>query len=601
MIKEKLRSLSGLRWTGPLLFGLGLFCVLLLTAQIALYCDDYWYGTFLTQGWDHFWELTIWHYINFNGRAFIHFMCQLALVFDYKLFVVLNPLMLGFIFVLGQRLQGRETPWQFTLLTAGVACLAVVALPLLYVRTAVLWISAAFNYIFPLCIMLPVFWLYQKNFQSRRAWIGVLAACFLAGATTEQTGFAACVCIGGWGLLGLLRKTLSLKRAILPVLFSGAGYATIIFAPGTWLRVDREIGGGVLKVFQPEEFLYRFRLSMSYMTGIKGVPALFIAFCLLFALHTALKRKKLLWALPGLGALAVYLLLIFTHHYFFMELFSVLAFLGAAGYYLWKPETTARGLLLLGMLGAQLIMLLNRSAAHRTALPAILLLLAVCASMLAECFACLPRFRWTAPAASALLMLCLLPGYLPTLQGYMANTPANRANEKELWDRSDDVISIDLNLDKDYMYLAFFSSDNYLVNAMDYYGITDERMEFTCEGMDLYGLYGERTGLPALKQEGELYLPLQSAARVCGGDGYWTGIHSGIALNLQDKHYFFRNSGDVFFWDEENKQPLEKVDHVDICVPFYTHYIPAETFCRLFGAELEYNEDQRTYYIRLEE
>ena len=71
--KNKVKSIwiSG-SWAGPVLFFLAGLGVLLLTAQITVYCDDYWYGIFFREGWDKFWELTVWHYQNFNGRAFVH-------------------------------------------------------------------------------------------------------------------------------------------------------------------------------------------------------------------------------------------------------------------------------------------------------------------------------------------------------------------------------------------------------------------------------------------------------------------------------------------------------------------------------------------------
>ena len=80
---------------GAALLALAIAAAALLTSRITLYCDDYFYGTFFRGGLRHFWELTRWHYNSFNGRAFVHFLAELTLTCNTKLFTVLNPLMTG--------------------------------------------------------------------------------------------------------------------------------------------------------------------------------------------------------------------------------------------------------------------------------------------------------------------------------------------------------------------------------------------------------------------------------------------------------------------------------------------------------------------------
>lgn len=605
MWKDKAKFLwrSGL-WAGPLLFGLAVLGVLLLTAQITVYCDDYWYGTFFREGWGKFWELTVWHYQNFNGRAFVHLMAELALLFDTKLFVVLNPLMLSLVFLLGQRLQtgktpDRNPPWPILLLSSGLGILAVLALPLEYLSTSLLWISAAFNYLFPLCFLFVTFWLCRRDFSGPWPFAGLCLMSFLSGATTEQSGLAAVVCLGGWGLLGLLRKRLPPWKALLPGALACLGYATIILAPGTWVRVGREIGGGVTKVFQLDELLFRFRLSMRYFTGSDGIPALFTAFALLWGLHWALcHRKRPLWGLLGPGAAALYLALLGSSHYFLAELFTVLCFLAAAVSDLLSPETTVRGLLLSGMLAAQMVMLLNRSAAPRTAIPAILLLLTVCASLLSEILTALPRFsRWLSPLAAVLGLACLLPFFLPTFQGYAKNAPVFQANQRELRDRSDDVILLCADLDPKFAHYSYLFSDSYLQNAMEYYGVTDEKIQYTSSREKIAGTYCRRAGLPVIEKDGKPCAALLGTVEMCGGKGYWDGKNSGTVISLGDQSYLIQNNGRVFGWDPAAKKRLELLETVDIWVPIYTYYVPIEDFRRLFSITFSYHPEENIYYF----
>lgn len=594
-----------LKYSGFVAFWLGILAVLALTAQITLLCDDYWYGTFFRGGLSGFWEETVWHYCNFNGRAFVHFIDELVLLFDRYLYIVLCPAMLAFIFIMGQRLQGRENPWWTTLLTSGAGALAVVSLPLGFLRSSLMWISAGFNYIFPLCVLFLALWLFQRNFSSPRAWIGVEIAAFLAGATTEQIGFAAMIALCGWGLLSLIRRQLPFWKAALPGALSCVGYATVVFAPGTWVRVGREmdIGGGVLALLHRDEFRYRLQLSMRFFTGQDGIPALFLVFAVLFGLWLGLRKHNLLWAIPGVGAAAVYLLLIGTEHYFIAELFTVLTFAAAGIYFLFRPETTNRGLLLFGMLGAQLIMLLNRSACERTTLPAILLLLIVGASILADSFTTLRgfasvNFSWAAPAVTACIFAALLPCYLPTLIGYAKNIPVVQANEKEWRDRSDDVVRLNMDLDSAYSMWDYYTTDKFFIDAIEYYGVIDQSIAFYSEDEKFSGLQGTSPGLFTYIKDDKLYLPIASSLRVCGGSGDWNYAESGIVGLLEDKSYLITNGGKVLTWDAENEKTIEEVGSIDIYVPYYTHYTDAETFCELFDLELEYDPDENVYHIR---
>ena len=227
--KGKLQRRSLGQWVSPLLLAVAFLALLLLTAKITIYCDDYFYGLFFRDGWNGFWDLTVWHYLNFNGRAFVHFMAQVALIFDTKLFILLNPLMLAVAFLLGSRLQSGETPWRILLSTSAVGMMVVMALPIQFLNTSLLWISAAFNYLFPIFFLMLVLWRHQRDTEKGRLHPLTMLLIFLAGATTEQSGLAAIVCLGGWSFLCYLRKKIPLWQGFLPILLSGAGYASVIY------------------------------------------------------------------------------------------------------------------------------------------------------------------------------------------------------------------------------------------------------------------------------------------------------------------------------------------------------------------------------------
>ena len=199
--KGKLHARPLSQWADLLLLAVAFLALLLLTAKITIYCDDYFYGLFFRNGWSGFWDMTVWHYLNFNGRAFVHFMAEVALIFDTKLFILLNPLMLAVAFLLGSRLQSGKTPWRFLLSLSAVGMTVVMALPIQFLNTSLLWISASFNYLFPIFFLMLALWQLQRDTEKRRLHPLTMVLIFLAGATTEQSGLAAIVCLGGWSFL----------------------------------------------------------------------------------------------------------------------------------------------------------------------------------------------------------------------------------------------------------------------------------------------------------------------------------------------------------------------------------------------------------------
>ena len=588
------RQPAGL-WIGAGLFAAALLAVLLLTNCITLYCDDYWYGTFFRDGWSGFWELTVWHYLNFNGRAFVHFCAEVALVFDRYLFVLLNPLMLAVVFLLSGRMQSRETPWRLLLPAAGAGIMAVLALPVSYLNTSILWISAAFNYLFPLCVLLPALWCFRRDTQTGRLrpWTVVLA--LLAGATTEQNGLAAVVCLGGWGFLAWLRKKLPFWKMLLIGGLAAAGYLTVIFAPGTWIRVGRETGG-FLDLLQPAVLLARLRASVVYFTDSAAPAALFTAFALLSALHVLLTRRSDRILLLGFAAAPAYLLLRWGRHFAVASAFAVAYLIFTAVVYLLREETTVRGLLLAGMLATQLVLVAAFSE-YRTTIPAILLLFSVCASLLAECLERLPV--WSGAALPAVIAAALLTLALPTFRGYAANAAVWRQNEAALRSEGDGLITLDLDLDLNYRYFLLFDSASYFNNAKEYYRMPERPIAYRNAEGTVAGLWGgDRAGLPVVIQNDTVYFPLQSALWLLGGDSGWSYAVPGTWAELNGTCYLFRPNGESFAWDNEREERLSESFQTGVIKPWYTYYVPAGTMAELFGITWTYNEAENIYYIQ---
>lgn len=580
-------------WVSAALFVAVILAALLLTAQITVYCDDFFYGVFFRDGLKNFLELTKWHYENFNGRVFIHIMAQLTLLFDTKLYTLLCPLMLACVFLLGGRLQTKEVPVPLLLLTAALGIMAVLALPLQFLNTSILWISAGFNYLFPPCVLLFAFWLYRKG-GGRWYWAAVLAVSFLAGATTEQSGLAAVAILGGWGLLGWLRKELPFWRGLLPGLLAGIGYLTIIVAPGTWVRMDGAAGGGLRALLDPATLVRRVNDSMTYMTGEKGLIALFPVFALLTALLVLLTRSGSRLFLLGIPAAGVYLLFACTGHWAKATAISLLYLAFAAVLWLLRPESTPRGLLILAVLALQLVMIVPGESMQRTTIPAILLTLSVCASMLSQCLTRVPL--WSAVLIAAVGVGALFPAYLPTFRGYAANAVIARENNRQ-FRSGEDPVRINVDVNRAYGHTVFFTSDYFLINAVKYYDVGEKKITYESETRQVSGLYCGDVGLPAVQDGDLLYLPIQCTARLCGGGGEWVGRYDATTLTANGVSYLVQNNGEVYEWDPEAKERGELVTHTWILAPWYTFYAQANVICELLNISLEYNAEENIYYI----
>ena len=70
-------------WPLGLLFTL----TLITNLQIGLFGDDYFYASFMKLG---FWKMHIKHYLESNGRAFVHLLDSLFLTFPKPIWAVFN-------------------------------------------------------------------------------------------------------------------------------------------------------------------------------------------------------------------------------------------------------------------------------------------------------------------------------------------------------------------------------------------------------------------------------------------------------------------------------------------------------------------------------
>lgn len=566
-----------------------------LFSRITVYCDDYLYASFFRDGLSGFWELTKWHYLHFNGRAFVHFAAELVLWADKYIYMLLAPAMLAEVFYLGQRLQSGTPDRGLSLAAAGVCVFAVLALPLRFLRNSLLWMSAGFNYLFPLAVILPTLWLLKRDLARGRLGAPTLVLAFLCGATTEQNGMAAFLILGGYAVLMWLRKEGTLSKALAVCLVTGIGYLTVIFAPGTWIRVGHETGGGILTVLHPSVLPLRVKQALGYLTGEWGLPWLFVLFSVLVGLDAAVTegRPKLLCA--GFAVGPMYLLLRDLGKTNDATFLSLVWFLAVTVIWLLRRETAVRGLLLGGMLASLLVMVFTTAAAERTTVPAILILMTVCASLACGCVK--GGSRWVQPAVCALLAAFLFILSLPTFNGYTKNSVILEKNARSF--RSDGIITLDMDVDREYTYFSYLDSNSYLRNAVTYYKAEGKKITYTNSRYKVSGAYASGTaGLPIYEKDGALYVPIQDSIDMAGGESDWDFDLGGTWARLNGRAFIFYPSGEIAPYGDGAGTVEGAPAYTDVWSPSYTYYVPMDVMTELFGITWDYNEAENIYYLK---
>lgn len=574
-------------------FAAGCLMLAALAAQVTLNCDDYMYGLFTKYSLQDFLQRTKWHYQAFNGRALVHFMLEMQLWIGRQWYALLCPLMLGFAFCGGLKLLLPEQPRTVRLALAGIGLAAVAALPAAQLRESVMWLSAGYNYIFPLVLLTGTLLLAHRR-ETLGVWQAVLT--FLAGATTEQFGVITCVFLGLYWLIDLIQtRRWSWYRFLLPVL-AACGTLTIVLAPGTWVRMGNEVDGGLRSVLRPSVLIQRMQDYLKHFSGKGGAPAavtLALALCGVNALWFR-QGSKLLGT--GLPAAAVYLALLLSNHEAKAAVFAIgaLTLLGAG--MLFSEETREAGVWTLAAIASQLMVLTANTVSCRTALPGEILLFCVCLAL-----ADVPR-RHCRPAfyriGAGMVLAALLVTGFPALRGFHANAVIERKNEAVLRDQSTSLGVIDCSGDPDFRFLSYLDRASYLKQATEYYGTPlDKRISYTSTREQVAGLYGDhRFGSYAIEHDGKVWFPVLYTTPLLGdSDCRRDYINHCFRITFRDQHILITEGGSIFTVDAQTDEVVEQIGKTPIYQPGAMAYMPAETFETVFGIHAQYSADENIY------
>ncbi|MBQ5749242.1 MAG: hypothetical protein IIV87_03710 [Oscillospiraceae bacterium] len=492
------------------------------------------------------------------------------------------------------------------MLPAALVILWTLALDVEYLRMTLLWISAYFNYIFPVCMTALAAW-YQRRIaageEKKRVLIAGAGFAVLAGASTEQCGIMSLVVTWGYALLiTFVDKNHAKKNWLIPIL-TLAGFMTILLAPGSWARVGRGVEGGILSCLHPTVFLSRFYDAMVYV--IKYPTAVELLACTdILAAALAFRDKRLPRALLAGLPLAI---LQVTAYLLKMAwpacILAAVSLVYLAVCFLFRKEYRMTGLMLLSSLAAQMTLIITTLGSERTAVAGIVALIIVCVSLLVKVLRYVPK-RF-APLAVCLFAAACVLMYLPTLEGYTESKKVVDANLDAV-ERSKTTKVCEMNIDMDprYRFTMLFEGSYFYDNFRKYYDMEDDvKIVFTSEKWDTASISDGKNvyTFPTLEDETGLYFPVEYAVFLAGGRAEWSWKNHTYLISFGERTYAVTEEGEVWrYLADGGKEFLG--ENMRILLPFsetYTLlYCPAAALTEYFGVEWSYDAAENVYLVR---
>lgn len=579
-----------------------------LNSKITLYSDDYWYGTFFQNGFVGFLREMYQHYMQTNGRLYVHLIIPTVLLFDTKLFLFLSPILLAALYALGAKALMPERPLPNVLLFSAMGILCTLACDVQYLRMTLLWISAYFNYIFPVCMTFAAALLQRRRYagvQGKAEHLLGLLLAILAGAGTEQCGIVSLVVIWGYAILSRIWGGVDRRRCWDYPIFVLLGFLTILCAPGSWARVDRGVEGGILSCLIPSVFIRRFYDAMIYVVKYpSGVILLVLTdvTAALLALRDARLSRGLLVGFP----FAAFQLLFYVLGWSWAAcvLYAV-SLLTLSVLLLLRREYWMSGVVLLGSLASNMMLIITTLNTERTAMIGMVTLIVVMLELLWRLLS-----RCASPRTAG-LTLCLLAAlccaaYLPTLRGYTASKKIVDENLASIEQsrQTGEAALFNIDIDPRYRFTMPFEGNYFYTNFRKYYRMEESTpLVFTSEKWKLGWLEngdGTTCPFPTLEGGGTLWFPFEQALTALGGRAVYSWRDHSYQVTLGDSSWYISAAGEISRVEADGTLTLLGTDF-EPYLPFsetYTLlYADAARMQEYLGINWTYDEQQRSYTL----
>lgn len=552
--------------------------ILLMTAGLALWirpaADDFYYMTFTDGDWAQFLEHHLTHYQTMSGRVFVHLVLNPLLILDMWPFRLFFVGLVALFALLTARLCAPEK---------GRAAAAALALAVFWLQgiealaDGVLWGAGTMNYLFPMTLVV-LYAVLLQCFLDGRGGLWLCVPAFLCACTVEMDGFLPIViflylCLTQWEKA----RSRGWRTALLG-LCTLLGYLFLFTSPGVSGRLSKNESGLTLL----ETILLNYSMIDRRAVGPEGIWAI-VMLDLAACGGLLVQGGRRMWAgvfltgaafvtLTGVGVIydGVAVAVIAICAFSLLAGYAVYSFLqGERQLPLWMLCTTlSLGVCLVSpVMGARLIV------------PTAMMLSIFCVRcmMLLK----LPRkWRLGATALIAAAACVLLLDYTVHSMGNARvideNTRVTRSHEG----------TADLVLgrvpDEYYCSANVPTNGNFGRHYLRHYGLSDVTIVLRDPVAAEVLWEGGSLGRIALIRGGEYYIPIRTAATVCGAEVRWelasSVVETADGIWCFHKGNWAANLGHGICPSEKLMDPIRAVDGYN--------YISVRDFRRLFNVEL---------------
>lgn len=496
-----------------------------------------------------FWRLTIHHYQAFNGRALVHFVAQTVLAFPPVVFATLNTALLLGIGYLGGLIQGTEKHTRSILWAVLLFLIQILVLPKDIITEGLLWVSASYNYMFPVfltVLALFVLWRFLEGKRKgffRKLLFGLffILVQFAAGATTEQCGFMAAAATGIYGLVWAIRTHKGWYKLFLAPLLATAGYLTVFLSPATQRRAERSVS------VEADSLSLQFDRLVKAFFSWDGIllPLILAAVLLILCLLIPRTRKKLNRATLALlaGGVASAAIMLPTGNF--------------------DPRVMLPWALTLLLVSARCILLLLSLFKKGSPLPLFCCILLLGAS----------------------LALCS-----PLLTGAAKNYALEKRNRAAVREaRETGVLYYDIDYDERWCYPSLmYTEGSFYSRFLDANRLNDCTVYLESAHMKNVYLNGQRLSSPGYERDGKVFFALRDVIEGFGGTvGYDQGIY---IVNLDGQEVKIYPVLIANYWPDGIYTELDISDMTirRYCKAAYT----AEAYKILFGIDIRPEGDR---------
>lgn len=533
------------------------FVLFSLLCMRILQSDDYSYAQYFKGGFLEFLRLTREHYLNLNGRAFVHIAAQISLSLPRVISALTDSSAVLFtaFFAFKFSHSNGEKHTLFRFLFTFIALIFTLSPSIL--KESVMWTSGFYNYVFPALVIFSALFLLKIKSPL------LYPFCFFSGATTEQWGFVFIVMLFVLLSGNLPKVKHKYLTHFLPVIVALFGYGTIFLSPATFLRVDEHSHMTV-----SASLIDLPRLSEAFLSNYNSI--VFLLFFLVIMIVTVVveKGEKLLFS----GLLPAFLLISLPFHTSYAITFTlILLYILMCGIIYYLKGELFDSILLIGAVSSAVIMIPTNTFDERIVFPFMCLLMLFISNRLMHIPFKKAYFR---PLLCILLVLVSTVSFIPSQKGFYKNYLVEKENLLSIRTaQKTGELNYNIDYDKNFAMRQMFNDGWFFTEFLSLYNLENCNITLTSKDSAPVFYKGENLGITALVRDGQSYIPMRKFLEKTGGtiEGEEKVVMTleGKTLTLEKGMFVY---SDGYAVAQENRLP-----------DFYTLYIKESLIKKAFG------------------